>query len=235
VTLLVAWVIAVPLGIVARSLIRGGPWGRGLLIFGGIAMGFTLLFLIGGRLLLLLGALARRSGREARRLCERSVADGRSRAGMSGGRVAVPEPAGAQGFWLEEAIEHDPGAPCPPLRGRVAADVCIVGGGFAGLWTAVELTAREPSLRVALLESGICGGGASGRNGGFFSSSWHDLPGLCGLFGEDEGARYALALAEEVEAAERWCGSRGWTRGSVEMACSACGPERGRKGSPLAR
>jgi len=121
----------------------------------------------------------------------------------------VPEPAGGRGFWLEEALEHDPGAPCPPLRGRVAADVCIVGGGFAGLWTAIELSTREPSLRIALLEAGICGGGASGRNGGFVSSSWHDLPALYGLFGAAEGGRYALALADEVVDVGRWCEEHG--------------------------
>ena len=75
------------------------------------------------------------------------------------------------------------GSPCPPLDAKVVADVCIVGGGFAGLWTAIELSAREPGMRIALLERDICGGGASGRNGGFFSSSWWDLPGLMGLFG----------------------------------------------------
>ena len=97
------------------------------------------------------------------------------------------------------------GEPCPPLDAKVVADVCIVGGGFAGLWTAIELSAREPGLRIALLEQDICGGGASGRNGGFFSSSWWDLPGLMGLFGEAEGLRYATAVSDEVEAAERWC------------------------------
>jgi glycine/D-amino acid oxidase-like deaminating enzyme len=64
--------------------------------------------------------------------------------------------------------------------------VCIVGGGFAGLWTAVRLTERDPSLRIALVEQDIVGGGASGRNGGFFSSSWWDLGALIGLFGEAE-------------------------------------------------
>jgi glycine/D-amino acid oxidase-like deaminating enzyme len=80
-----------------------------------------------------------------------------------------------------------------------------VGAGFAGLWTAVELSAREPSLRIALLEADICGGGASGRNGGFFSSSWWDLPALCGLFGEEDGLGYARQLADEIAEAEAWC------------------------------
>lgn len=60
VTMLVTWIVGVSLGLVARSVIRGGPWGRGLLVFGGVAMAFTLLFLVGGRLLLLGAAAARR-------------------------------------------------------------------------------------------------------------------------------------------------------------------------------
>jgi hypothetical protein len=40
---------------------------------------------------------------------------------------------GPRSFWLEQALAADPGAPCPPLRGRVEADVCIAGGGFAEL------------------------------------------------------------------------------------------------------
>jgi glycine/D-amino acid oxidase-like deaminating enzyme len=71
------------------------------------------------------------------------------------------------------------------------------------------LSSREPSLRIALLERDICGGGASGRNGGFFSSSWWDLGGLTGLFGETDGLRYAVAVSDEVEAAERWCAEHG--------------------------
>lgn len=112
-------------------------------------------------------------------------------------------------FWLEEALAHDPGEPCPPLRGRATADAVIVGGGFAGMWTAIELVSREPSLRVAVLEADMVGGGASGRNGGFVSSSWHDLPAICGLFGREEGRRYALALSNEVVEVGRFCREHG--------------------------
>lgn len=119
--------------------------------------------------------------------------------------VEVPDPGSARSFWLNEALADDPGEACPALRGRIATDVCIVGGGFAGLWTAIELTEREPSLRIVLLESDICGGGASGRNGGFLSSSWHDLRGLCGIYGEEPGLRYARALASQIDEAKAWC------------------------------
>jgi glycine/D-amino acid oxidase-like deaminating enzyme len=52
----------------------------------------------------------------------------------------------------------------PPLRGELRADVCIVGGGFSGLNTAIELA--EKGFSVALLEAHQIGWGASGRNGG---------------------------------------------------------------------
>ena len=112
-----------------------------------------------------------------------------------------PLPGPPRSYWLQDALATDPGVPCPPLEHHVVADVAIVGGGFAGLWTAVALTDREPGMRVALLEQDIVGGGASGRNGGFFSSSWHDLEGLVGLFGEDDGLRYAQVLADSVHEA----------------------------------
>ena len=106
-------------------------------------------------------------------------------------------PAPGAIFWLEEALALDPGAPCPPLAGPARADVCIVGGGFTGLWTALELTARDPSLDVVLLEAETCGAGASGRNGGWATGWWDELPGLV----EHYGAEHAVWLAREVAAA----------------------------------
>ncbi len=52
----------------------------------------------------------------------------------------------------------------PRLEGEQTADVCIVGGGFSGLNTAIELAER--GLSVVLLEAHRIGWGASGRNGG---------------------------------------------------------------------
>jgi gamma-glutamylputrescine oxidase len=59
----------------------------------------------------------------------------------------------------------------PALDGRTEARVCIVGGGFAGLNTALGLCER--GLRdVVLLEAQTLGHGASGRNGGFVFSGF---------------------------------------------------------------
>jgi glycine/D-amino acid oxidase-like deaminating enzyme len=58
-------------------------------------------------------------------------------------------------------------APRPALDGDREADVCIVGAGYTGLWTAYELLRADPSLAVVVLEREVAGFGASGRNGGW--------------------------------------------------------------------
>jgi glycine/D-amino acid oxidase-like deaminating enzyme len=55
-------------------------------------------------------------------------------------------------------------APTPPLAGDRRADICIVGGGYAGLSAALHLA--EAGAAVILLEAAEPGWGASGRNGG---------------------------------------------------------------------
>jgi glycine/D-amino acid oxidase-like deaminating enzyme len=58
----------------------------------------------------------------------------------------------------------------PALGGDLAVDVCIVGAGFTGLWTALALAKADPALRIAVLEREVAGFGASGRNGGWCSA-----------------------------------------------------------------
>jgi gamma-glutamylputrescine oxidase len=58
----------------------------------------------------------------------------------------------------------------PALSAAEAADVCVVGGGLAGLASALALAER--GRRVVLLESHHVGWGASGRNGGFVSAGF---------------------------------------------------------------
>ncbi|MBV8430022.1 MAG: FAD-dependent oxidoreductase [Solirubrobacterales bacterium] len=72
--------------------------------------------------------------------------------------------ASAPSFWLEQL---GPLKRRPALAGDQEADVCIVGGGFTGLWTAYELRRADPGLRVVVLEAEHVGFGASGRNGGW--------------------------------------------------------------------
>jgi len=70
----------------------------------------------------------------------------------------------APSFWLAQA---GPRAPRAQLSEDREADVCIVGAGLTGLWTAYELKRAAPQLEVVVLESQFAGFGASGRNGGW--------------------------------------------------------------------
>ena len=62
----------------------------------------------------------------------------------------------------------------PALPGSTEADVCIVGAGYTGLWTAYYLNRADPALRIVVLEASFAGYGASGRNGGWVTA---ELPG----------------------------------------------------------
>ena len=72
-------------------------------------------------------------------------------------------------YWLDE----DPLEPLPhpTLIGDVTTDLCIVGAGYTGLWTALLAKEQNPEREVILLEQRETGAGASGRNGGFCSYS----------------------------------------------------------------
>ncbi|MCB1842389.1 MAG: FAD-binding oxidoreductase [Halioglobus sp.] len=68
--------------------------------------------------------------------------------------------------WYAASANQRPGFPA--LQGEVEADVCIVGGGYTGLSSALHL--RERGYSVALLEARHMAWGASGRNGGHVST-----------------------------------------------------------------
>lgn len=88
--------------------------------------------------------------------------------------------------------------PTPPrtaLAGTVEAEVCVVGGGLAGLSTALSLAERNVS--VALVEARRIGWGASGRNGGQINTGLRKGPrDLIAKYGRDQ-AKALFDLAEE--------------------------------------
>lgn len=71
-------------------------------------------------------------------------------------------------FWLDD---HAKPEPTPPITTRIQTDLAIIGGGFTGLWTALQAKQADPSRDVVLLEAGEIAIGASGRNGGFCAAS----------------------------------------------------------------
>ena len=115
-------------------------------------------------------------------------------------------PGAQRSWWLREALAAEiDSAPCPPLKGDINADVVVVGGGFSGLWTAYFLIEAKPDLKVVVLEQDICGGGPSGRHGGFASGWWDELDGLITLYGPAEAVRACRALSDSINAIGDFC------------------------------
>ena len=86
----------------------------------------------------------------------------------------------------------------PVLQGEWVADVCVVGGGFSGLNTALELAER--GMSVILLEAHKIGWGASGRNGGqLIRGVGHGLEQFEGVIGKEGVRQMKLMGLEAVE------------------------------------
>jgi glycine/D-amino acid oxidase-like deaminating enzyme len=72
-------------------------------------------------------------------------------------------------YWLDaDPLEPESHS---ALVGDVTADLCIVGAGYTGLWTALLAKERNPKREVVIVEQRETGNGASGRNGGFCNAS----------------------------------------------------------------
>ncbi len=112
-------------------------------------------------------------------------------------------PTGNVSFWQSSL---GPLTRRPPLPGPTEADVCVVGAGYTGLWTAWALRRAEPDLRVVIVEAAHVGFGASGRNGGWLSGL---LPGNREQWAKGPGGkdavislqRHLMAAVDDVLAA----------------------------------
>ena len=142
-------------------------------------------------------------------------------------------------WWLSEALASEAPLPITPLTESVTADVCVVGGGFTGLWAAIEIREQSPSTRVVLIDAEQCGFGASGRNGGW-ATGWHDeLDGLITKFGQSEALRLASRSSWAIDRIESfshdhgidchfrrqgalWTAGAAWQVGSWESAVREC-------------
>ena len=97
--------------------------------------------------------------------------------------------------WYEATANGRPER--PRLEEHLAVDVCVIGGGYTGLSTALHLA--EGGASVVLLESKRVGSGASGRNGGqLHTGQRRDQEWLEKAFGKDE-ARRLWDIAEDAK------------------------------------
>ena len=141
-----------------------------------------------------------------------------------------PPPAPAS-LWAATAPPSPPGT---PLDGDAEADVCVVGAGLTGLWTARSLLVAEPSLRVLVVEAEQVGFGASGRNGGWCSALFPtSTAGLVRRHGPAAALAMRRAMVATVAEVGRALAQEevecGWARGgTVTVARSAAQLARAR-------
>jgi glycine/D-amino acid oxidase-like deaminating enzyme len=110
------------------------------------------------------------------------------------------------GWWLEEArAAFGPAEPAPPLAGDTSADILVVGSGYLGMWTAWHAKELEPEADVLVVEADLCGHGPSGRNGGFVSTLWDDLPTLRERAGDSRAVDVCRASERAVRGIGAWC------------------------------
>jgi glycine/D-amino acid oxidase-like deaminating enzyme len=111
--------------------------------------------------------------------------------GERGGQDGRGGPGATNGRTLWSAVSPPP-PPAPALAGELRADVAVVGAGILGLSLALHLA--EAGVRVALLEAGEIGAGASGRNTGFVVPSFpggHDPESVAARLGAAQGEQLA--------------------------------------------
>ncbi|ATP45639.1 amine oxidase [Pseudomonas putida] len=117
-------------------------------------------------------------------------------------RLASSRPL-TRSYWLQSLQDNLQST--SPLEGEHNADVAIVGGGFVGLWTALTLKERGPDINVVVLEQDICGGGASGRNGGFVMSWWPKIGSLLSFCSREQALFLAQAAEDAITELGEFC------------------------------
>src|SRR5579863_10754342 len=130
------------------------------------------------------------------------------------GRRAAMRNGGVSYWWQARGVPPRR----PALPGAAEADVCIVGAGFTGLWTAYYLSRADPGLRIIVLEERFAGFGASGRNGGWVTAA---LPGSRSRYalhprGRDGVRDLEQHLRDTVDEVARVCAAEGIDAGLVK-------------------
>lgn len=99
-------------------------------------------------------------------------------------------------YWLATR----PPTPHRPAPAKCDCDIAIIGAGFTGLWTAHFLRQLDPKQKVIILEQGVAGYGASGRNAGIVSPCLDHSPELAAVhFGQEEANRLAKLGLQNID------------------------------------
>ena len=86
-------------------------------------------------------------------------------------------------YWLDSL---DPVADEPPLEQDTSCDLLVIGGGFCGLWSAIQAREQDPARDVVLIEAKSVANGASGRPAAIMSTSvMHGIDNTERIFPDD--------------------------------------------------
>lgn len=137
-------------------------------------------------------------------------------------------------FWLANRRDA---APVTPLAGSAETEIAIIGAGFTGLWTALFLKELEPKLDVVVVEQGVAGYGASGRNAGIVSACVDHSHALAiAHFGRAEAERLARLGLENIDELAVFAADCDFERsGQLHVALTPAHIEDGRRNVEVAR
>ena len=109
-----------------------------------------------------------------------------------------------QSPWFIEALEKEKNLTVNELNLNLNCDICIIGGGYTGLWTAIKIKEKKPHLSIVLIEKDLCGSGASGRNGGCMIPQSTKFQGIRDVVGVDDAKKMVLSTEAAVKKYQRF-------------------------------
>jgi len=110
-----------------------------------------------------------------------------------------------QSPWFIEALEKEKDLKVNELNLNLNCDVCIIGGGYTGLWTAIKIKEKKPQLNIILIEKDLCGSGASGRNGGCMIPQSTKFQGIRDVVGIEDAKKMVLSTEAAVKHIKDFC------------------------------
>ncbi len=110
-----------------------------------------------------------------------------------------------QSPWFREALKVEDKLEINQLNSKETADICIVGGGYTGLWTALKIKEKNASTKITIIEKDLCGSGASGRNGGCMIPLSSKFTAMKKIVGTKDAIKMVKASEEALNEINKFC------------------------------
>ncbi len=110
-----------------------------------------------------------------------------------------------QSPWFNEALQKEGDIKINQLDSNINTDICIIGGGFTGLWTALKIREKKPTINIVIIEKDLCGSGASGRNGGCMIPQSTKFQGIKQVVGLKDAKKIVVATEAAVNDIKYYC------------------------------